>query len=144
VLTRNLRVRRYIPAATVAAGLGALTLQPYAICPFAVFSGLPCPGCGMSRSLFALLQGNLALALHYHPLGPLLAAGAVLLLALRWFRRRWPSKITIFRWSEAPSYVWWGTLVLVMSVWIARFAGAFGGPAEVTSPLELLQTLKRK
>lgn len=37
-------------------------------CPFYDLTKLPCPGCGITRSLFSLLTGNIALALQYHPL----------------------------------------------------------------------------
>ncbi len=39
--------------------------------------GLPCPGCGLTRSLSHLLQGNLARAMELHPLAPLAAADAL-------------------------------------------------------------------
>lgn len=39
--------------------------------------GLPCPGCGLTRGMAHLLQGNLERALTLHPLAPLAAADAV-------------------------------------------------------------------
>jgi len=39
--------------------------------------GLPCPGCGLTRGLAHLLQGNLTRAMTLHPLAPLVAADAV-------------------------------------------------------------------
>ncbi len=38
--------------------------------------GLPCPGCGLTRGMAHLLQGNLARAMTLHPLAPLVAADA--------------------------------------------------------------------
>ncbi len=38
--------------------------------------GLPCPGCGLTRGLSQLLQGNLARAMTLHPLAPLVALDA--------------------------------------------------------------------
>ena len=46
-------------------------------CPFKVATGLPCPGCGLTRSSVALLQGDLGTSLYYHPLGVAMVAGAV-------------------------------------------------------------------
>lgn len=37
-------------------------------CFFRGFFGIPCPGCGLSRSYMALLKGHLGEALYYHPL----------------------------------------------------------------------------
>ena len=37
-------------------------------CPLHRLTGLPCPGCGMSRALIRLAQFDLAGAWYYHPL----------------------------------------------------------------------------
>jgi hypothetical protein len=54
-----------------------LAIQPSddgpTICPIALLTGVPCPGCGMTRAASALLRGDLTLALDYHPLIPLIA-----------------------------------------------------------------------
>lgn len=48
-------------------------------CPLRQLTGVPCPTCYLTRSLMAALRGDLASALHWHPLGPGLL---VLLLGL--------------------------------------------------------------
>lgn len=40
-----------------------------AFCPFLVITGLPCPGCGLSRSCLYLLKGQFARSFSLHPLG---------------------------------------------------------------------------
>ena len=53
-----------------ALGIGAMvfffnpsTHKFYPVCLFHALTGLNCPGCGMTRALYALLHGNLLLAL---------------------------------------------------------------------------------
>ena len=52
------------------------------VCLFYHLTGLPCPGCGLTRSFVCLSHGDLFEALHWHPLGPAL----YLLFALLWLR----------------------------------------------------------
>ena len=44
------------------------------LCPFRWATGLPCPGCGLTRSVVALAHGDLSGAWFFHPLGPLAVA----------------------------------------------------------------------
>lgn len=41
----------------------------HAFCPMVVVTGLPCPGCGMTRSLFFLATGRIERSLWMHPMG---------------------------------------------------------------------------
>jgi hypothetical protein len=52
----------------------------YVICPFLIFTGIPCPFCGLTRSLLCLMHGEITQAFWYHPLGPVAWGGAVLLV----------------------------------------------------------------
>lgn len=45
------------------------------ICPFALATGIACPGCGMTRALVRLFHGDMAGAVEYHPLAPAALAG---------------------------------------------------------------------
>jgi hypothetical protein len=47
--------------------LGSISL-PH-VCMFRSLTGLPCPGCGLSRSIVAAMDGDLGLSLAYHRLG---------------------------------------------------------------------------
>ncbi|MDE7020579.1 MAG: DUF2752 domain-containing protein [Lachnospiraceae bacterium] len=49
----------------------------HAFCPMVVLTGLPCPGCGMTRSLFYLLTGRIGRSVWMHPMG-IPAAGIML------------------------------------------------------------------
>ena len=82
--------RRLATSEVVAAvGIGALgvslLLSPDhiedgpVICPFRRLTGLPCPGCGLTRSWVYLAHGWWRDAFLAHPFGPLLALTVVLL-----------------------------------------------------------------
>lgn len=49
------------------------------VCPVKLVSGVPCPACGTTRSMLAVLSGHLAEALWINPLGFLAAAMVALL-----------------------------------------------------------------
>lgn len=53
---------------------------PFPVCGFRALSGLPCPGCGLTRSLTALLHLDFGAAWSWNPLG--FAALPVLLTAI--------------------------------------------------------------
>jgi Protein of unknown function (DUF2752) len=40
------------------------------LCPFKMLTGFPCPGCGITKSIIFLYEGNLLKSLEYHILGP--------------------------------------------------------------------------
>jgi|SRR4030095_6914003 Protein of unknown function (DUF2752) len=44
-------------------------------CPFLKVTGLPCPGCGLTRALFFLIKGDLKTSLTYHAFAPLFLLG---------------------------------------------------------------------
>ncbi len=54
---------------------------PVTLCWFHNVTGLPCPGCGLTRSLASVSHGHLGEAFRYHPFGPLIYAMAVGLTA---------------------------------------------------------------
>ncbi|HQE34760.1 hypothetical protein C3L50_05505 [Flavobacterium alvei] len=40
------------------------------LCPLKMLTGFPCPGCGITKSLVYLYEGDLQKSLYYHILGP--------------------------------------------------------------------------
>ena len=44
------------------------------MCWFKWLSGLPCPGCGLTRSVTCISQGQFSKAVAFHPFGPLVYA----------------------------------------------------------------------
>jgi hypothetical protein len=63
-----------------AAGLGL------PMCLLRAATGVPCPGCGLTRAFTALAHGDVASAWTYHPFAVLLSAQG----ALAWVLSAWP------------------------------------------------------
>lgn len=55
----------------------------HAFCPMVIVTGLPCPGCGMTRSLLFLATGRVGQSLWIHPMGVPIA---VLIFYFLWNR----------------------------------------------------------
>jgi hypothetical protein len=137
------RARRLIVVAGIIATGSALVFLGPPLCPTALFFGIPCPGCGLTRATLALLQGDLASALHFHPLVFVLAPvfafalGVSLLDYVRGGAASTPDLVTKWLSVRARYRAAWGLLALALAVWGARFAGYFGGPV----PVENLETV---
>lgn len=64
-------------------------------CPSRRYLHIDCPGCGLQRSILALLRGDLAGSLHYHPAGILVLLTFVLLPLQLIFRFTWGGKVLL-------------------------------------------------
>lgn len=118
-------------AALGAASILHLSLWP---CFFHALTGLPCPGCGMTRAVSALLQGDWHRAMRYHPLSPayvvfgtLLTLSAVSTPALR--RTLISAVQTLERKTALPAFIVLATVIFGL----LRMTGACSNPA-VTKP----------
>lgn len=102
-------------------------------CAFARLTHLPCPGCGSTRSVLALVSGNLDGFLHGNPFGVPMAmiAGALALDSLRSVFLYGDFKGMDMRLGKLLMRGVLVVAVLECALWIARFFGAFGGPVPV-------------
>ena len=69
-----LRDRKFGLVLTGAAGLhiGLLSLGlPSWDCPFFKLTGIPCPGCGLSRACLLLLRGEVRASIKFHAFAPI-------------------------------------------------------------------------
>ena len=85
-MTRAGRIALWAAAGAASVGafawLGATTLpegRENSFCVYRRATGMPCPGCGLTRSADHLASGRFHQAFTAHPLGPVLAFEAVLL-----------------------------------------------------------------
>jgi hypothetical protein len=97
-------------------------------CPVLLVAGVPCPTCGMTRAVRLALHGDLAGATRLHPLMWIAVPVVMLFLGVEivGYARTgaWGSSRRM-RFSNALMI---GTAALLFALWIARFAGMFGGP----------------
>jgi hypothetical protein len=102
--------------------IGALALAPVVedgptICPFALCTGMACPGCGMTRAATRLVRGDFAAALTLHPLVP--AVALVSIGGWVWFMLRRVGRV------PPPSRALINRILIVIAialvgVWVAR------------------------
>ncbi len=87
------------------------------VCLFYNLTGLPCPGCGLTRAFVCLGHGHLREAQHWHPLA-LVIYGVLLLLWLRsgiyWLRG--VTLLPLPPRTESRLGLWAGLLVLVTGI----------------------------
>src|SRR5262245_50137274 len=78
ILVADLMRERIAAAAIFAVAAGQLALTASGLpgwqCPLLQATGLPCPGCGLSRAVVALLHGDWKLSLTLHAFAPILLA----------------------------------------------------------------------
>ena len=87
-------------------------------CLFHQFTGLNCPGCGMTRAVHAALHGRLAEAFRYNPVGMVLFPAAVLGIGLEligWVRGK-PLPFSF----RAGGRWGWRLAVTLLVFWILR------------------------
>lgn len=78
VLSRQERLSRWgFLGLTTAPLVGAALFNhtgtpPFLLCLFRATTGIPCPGCGLTRSFMAIARGNVEDALRMHLFGPVL------------------------------------------------------------------------
>lgn len=109
-----------VPFASVSAVLLLLArffpfeTRPVFFCPLRTLSGVPCPGCGMTRAFVRVTHGDLPAALHVSPLGTLLAIAAsalVVYTALRLTVLRRGVELHVRGWR-------WGLIGAVAANWV--------------------------
>jgi hypothetical protein len=90
-------------------------------CLWLLFTGLPCPFCGLCRSLCAFAHGYLSLSVDYNPFGPLIYVSGIFLLigsAYSWATNR---KLRVAeRFGIKTSRIVWSVGAIWLIWWLAR------------------------
>ena len=125
---QTLASRQSLWVVVLALGLvGILLWTDSNLCLIKNTTGIPCPGCGLTRATFAMMTGNWAEVWHYHPLAPLitpLAVGFMGMVIVRLLRGH-PHPLTVPR--VFPTPLWWLLAFLMMALYAGRLMGYFGG-----------------
>ena len=122
------------PAVVGVAGLATGALLPPdwvmhgpQLCIFKLMSGMPCPGCGLTRAIVLAMHGDLSGSLYFHPLGMLFVLGALLLAAVDgyvWWRSWQPGRTPrspswlLDRISQTPAP--WVLIGAMVVLWVVR------------------------
>jgi len=91
-LAELLRNRRFGLLLTGALGLHVLLASlhlPLWECPFLRVTGLPCPGCGLTRACILLLQGDVQASVRFHAFAPFF----IILIAMMMIATVLPKKV---------------------------------------------------
>lgn len=99
------------------------------LCMWALATGQPCPGCGMTRAALALTELDWSLALQMNPTAPLTVPAAVGLAAFFAGAYVYDGKMRAD--EPIPRAIGVTTIVALTAVYIARAFGAFGGMVPV-------------
>jgi uncharacterized protein DUF2752 len=128
--SRSARILSAVVA--IGAPLGIALFAPVdhgpVLCAFRRFFGIPCPGCGMTRSLVALVHLDLRSAFAFHPLGPIVIPYLAALWSTAWISYAHSGNLVSRLAVRIPAWAHLGLLGLVLVVWILRFLGLLGGP----------------
>lgn len=82
-------------------------------CPFEKLTGIPCPGCGMTRAVVAVSKGELIQSIHFHPFVVFLFFIVTLSTIPRRHLQKVPSAVIgVFQ------YCMYGVLVMLIAHWI--------------------------
>lgn len=117
------RRRLLLPLGCVAVLALSLLLDPtrptygLELCPVKRLSGVPCPGCGITRAIIHCSRGDFRGAVHRHPLGPAIWLAAIVAASsIMWPRRARNAVSSFYRrhGSRIDNLIVTGTVFLTM------------------------------
>lgn len=110
----------------VSAALRVSDLPGVVLCPFRAVTGLPCPGCGMTRAFCSIGHGDFAGAFGYNALAPFVFIGALLVWAhaLATVLKLDPTRDALER-LRPGARVTRVMLAVTLAWWVVRLCGGF-------------------
>lgn len=124
-------------ALLLAAGLATLALAVlygFARCPVAQWLHVPCPGCGMTRSVEALAHFDLAGVLRYNPLGPVHVALSAWIIGRSMYVLARDGNLGALAYKNEATrmtYAFFALQAIQLALWGLRWFGLFGGPCPI-------------
>jgi hypothetical protein len=112
---------RLYPALPVVVLAALLALVPFPTCLLRLALGIPCPACGLTRATLAAMRLDFGAALRWHPLSLALLAAIAVVSGAAFVASdgTWRRMVVVTTGAAG---------VLLIVVWVMRFAGWFGGP----------------
>jgi hypothetical protein len=95
------------------------------LCALKAFTSIPCPSCGITRSIVEVCHGDVAGALRFHPLGPVLFAALVILVALPILPSSWCRTLGAISFSTKATMI---AVAAILGTWAVRLAVGHGPP----------------
>jgi len=94
------------------------------LCGLYMTTGLPCPGCGMTRSVSCLFHGHWRASMEYHPMGWMVALAAAGIASMALWPGRW--RRAAARWLQRRERFAHRLALFLILLWLAygilRFA----------------------
>lgn len=66
---------------TLTSGLEGIEAKQ-SLCPIKMVTGMPCPGCGVTKSIMFLYEGDFSASMGFHLFGPLVVVAAIIAIVV--------------------------------------------------------------
>ena len=113
---RSVRVAAGVGAAAIVTAFAvtpALSTSGPTLCPMRLITGLPCPGCGLTRSWTAAAHGHVADAFSYNLFGPIsLIAVTAFVIAVAVLQARHRPMTAVVRVLQNP------VVIALVAIWV--------------------------
>lgn len=107
-------------AACVHTGLVMVGLPSWE-CPMLAATGIPCPGCGLSRAISALFLGDIKTSLKFHALAPFFLIGLLVMGIITFLPDQWRRGALLYlEKTERQTGVVAIFLITLVGYWLAR------------------------